>query len=236
MIIVVLWFGGMLVLGQYPVISGPTFIYYLVILYSIINPLKEFSKASYNIPKGLASMERVDKILKAEINIKSPEKPLPINSFEHQIEFKNVSFAYSDKYDAEGKPILHWVLKNINLTIPKGKTIALVGQSGSGKSTLLDLIPRYYDVQEGEILIDGINIKDLSVHNLRQFIGNVNQEAILFNDSFRNNIAFGVDEVSEERIIDAAKIANAHEFILASEKGYDTNIGCLLYTSDAADE
>lgn len=225
MIIVVLWFGGMLVLGQYPVISGPTFIYYLVILYSIINPLKEFSKASYNIPKGLASMERVDKILKAEINIKSPEKPLPINSFEHQIEFKNVSFAYSDKYDAEGKPILHWVLKNINLTIPKGKTIALVGQSGSGKSTLLDLIPRYYDVQEGEILIDGINIKDLSVHNLRQFIGNVNQEAILFNDSFRNNIAFGVDEVSEERIIDAAKIANAHEFILASEKGYDTNIG-----------
>lgn len=225
MIIVVLWFGGMLVLGQYPVISGPTFIYYLVILYSIINPLKEFSKASYNIPKGLASMERVDKILKAEINIKSPEKPLPINSFEHQIKFKNVSFAYSDKYDAEGKPILHWVLKNINLTIPKGKTIALVGQSGSGKSTLLDLIPRYYDVQEGEILIDGINIKDLSVHNLRQFIGNVNQEAILFNDSFRNNIAFGVDEVSEERIIDAAKIANAHEFILASEKGYDTNIG-----------
>jgi putative lipid A export ATP-binding/permease protein msbA len=225
MIIVVLWFGGMLVLGQYPVISGPTFIYYLVILYSIINPLKEFSKASYNIPKGLASMERVDKILKAEINIKSPEKPLSINSFEHQIEFKNVSFAYSDKYDAEGKPILHWVLKNINLTIPKGKTIALVGQSGSGKSTLLDLIPRYYDVQEGEILIDGINIKDLSVHNLRQFIGNVNQEAILFNDSFRNNIAFGVDEVSEERIIDAAKIANAHEFILASEKGYDTNIG-----------
>lgn len=225
MIIVVLWFGGMLVLGQYPVISGPTFIYYLVILYSIINPLKEFSKASYNIPKGLASMERVDKILKAEISIKSPEKPLSINSFEHQIEFKNVCFAYSDKYDAEGKPILHWVLKNINLTIPKGKTIALVGQSGSGKSTLLDLIPRYYDVQEGEILIDGINIKDLSVHNLRQFIGNVNQEAILFNDSFRNNIAFGVDEVSEERIIDAAKIANAHEFILASEKGYDTNIG-----------
>lgn len=225
MIIVVLWFGGMLVLGQYPVISGPTFIYYLVILYSIINPLKEFSKASYNIPKGLASMERVDKILKAEISIKSPEKPLSINSFEHQIEFKNVSFAYSDKYDAEGKPILHWVLKNINLTILKGKTIALVGQSGSGKSTLLDLIPRYYDVQEGEILIDGINIKDLSVHNLRQFIGNVNQEAILFNDSFRNNIAFGVDEVSEERIIDAAKIANAHEFILASEKGYDTNIG-----------
>lgn len=225
MIIVVLWFGGMLVLGQYPVISGPTFIYYLVILYSIINPLKEFSKAGYNIPKGLASMERVDKILKAEISIKSPEKPLSINSFEHQIEFKNVSFAYSDKYDAEGKPILHWVLKNINLTISKGKTIALVGQSGSGKSTLLDLIPRYYDVQEGEILIDGINIKDLSVHNLRQFIGNVNQEAILFNDSFRNNIAFGVDEVSEERIIDAAKIANAHEFILASEKGYDTNIG-----------
>ncbi len=225
MIIVVLWFGGVLVLGQYPVISGPTFIYYLVILYSIINPLKEFSKAGYNIPKGLASMERVDKILKAEIAIKNPEIPVPFQTFEHQIEFRNVSFAYSDEHDAEGNATLHWVLRNINLVIPKGKTIALVGQSGSGKSTLLDLIPRYYDVQEGEILIDGINIKELGVHNLRQFIGNVNQEAILFNDSFRNNIAFGVEDASEERIIDAAKIANAHEFILASERGYDTNIG-----------
>ncbi|MBS6329046.1 MAG: ATP-binding cassette domain-containing protein, partial [Prevotella bivia] len=204
---------------------GPTFIYYLVILYSIINPLKEFSKAGYNIPKGLASMERVDKILKAEIEIKDPEKPSHLDTFEHQIEFRNVSFAYNDERDAEGNPVLHWVLKNINLVIPKGKTIALVGQSGSGKSTLLDLIPRYYDVVEGEILIDGINIKDLGVHNLRQFIGNVNQEAILFNDSFRNNIAFGMEEASDEKIANAAKIANAHEFILASEKGYDTNIG-----------
>ena len=225
MIMVVLWFGGILVLGQYPVISGPTFIYYLVILYSIINPLKEFSKAGYNIPKGLASMERVDKILKAEIEIKDPEKPSHLDTFEHQIEFRNVSFAYNDERDAEGNPVLHWVLKNINLVIPKGKTIALVGQSGSGKSTLLDLIPRYYDVVEGEILIDGINIKDLGVHNLRQFIGNVNQEAILFNDSFRNNIAFGMEGASDEKIANAAKIANAHEFILASEKGYDTNIG-----------
>ncbi|MCR5077592.1 MAG: ABC transporter ATP-binding protein/permease [Prevotella sp.] len=225
MIIVVLWFGGTLVLGQYPVISGPTFIYYLVILYSIINPLKEFSKAGYNIPKGLASMERVDKILKAEIEIQNPEKPVHIDAFEHQIEFRHVSFAYSDEHDADGNPTLHWVLKDINIIIPKGKTIALVGQSGSGKSTLLDLIPRYYDVQEGEILIDGINVKDLGIHDLRQLIGNVNQEAILFNDTFRNNISFGVEGVTDKDIEEAAKIANAHEFILQSEKGYDTNIG-----------
>ncbi len=225
MIVVVLWFGGVLVLGQYPVISGPTFIYYLVILYSIINPLKEFSKAGYNIPKGLASMERVDKILKAEIEINDPEKPVRLDSFEHQIEFRHVSFAYTDEHDAEGNPILHWVLKDINMVIPKGKTVALVGQSGSGKSTLLDLIPRYYDVQEGEILIDGINIKDLGVHDLRMFIGNVNQEAILFNDSFRNNIAFGTEGATDEAIQEAARIANAHEFIINSEKGYDTNIG-----------
>lgn len=225
MIVVVLWFGGVLVLGQYPVISGPTFIYYLVILYSIINPLKEFSKAGYNIPKGLASMERVDKILKAEIEINDPEKPVRLDSFEHQIEFRHVSFAYTDEHDAEGNPILHWVLKDINMIIPKGKTVALVGQSGSGKSTLLDLIPRYYDVQEGEILIDGINIKDLGVHDLRMFIGNVNQEAILFNDTFRNNIAFGTEGVTDEAIQEAARIANAHEFIINSEKGYDTNIG-----------
>ena len=157
MIIVVLWFGGTLVLGQYPVISGPTFIYYLVILYSILNPLKEFSKAGYNIPKGMASMERVDKILMAEVEIKENDNPIHIESFDHEIEFRNVSFAYSDEKDANGQPVKHWVLRNINLVIPKGKTVALVGQSGSGKSTLLDLIPRYYDVQEGEILIDGIN-------------------------------------------------------------------------------
>ena len=214
MIVVVLWFGGMLVLN-YDSISGSTFIYYLVILYSIINPLKEFSKAGYAIPKGLASMERIDKILKAEIAIKDPEKPVQINGFNHQIEFKDVSFKYNEQ----------WVLRHINLVIPKGKTVALVGQSGSGKSTLVDLIPRYYDVQEGEILIDGINIKDLGINSLRELMGNVNQEAILFNDSFRNNIAFGVEDASLEQIEEAAKIANAHEFIMQSEQQYDTNIG-----------
>ena len=220
MIVVVLWFGGTLVLSQNPVISGPTFIYYLVILYSILNPLKEFSRASYNIPKGLASMERVDKILQAEVAISEPEKPIHIKTFEHEIEFRNVSFAYAD----EKTEHLHWVLKDINLVIPKGKTVALVGQSGSGKSTLLDLIPRYYDVQRGEVLIDGINVKNLGVHDLRQLIGNVNQEAILFNDSFRNNISFGV-KANDADIQEAAKIANAHEFIMQSERGYDTNIG-----------
>jgi subfamily B ATP-binding cassette protein MsbA len=214
MIVIVLWFGGVLVLNN-QTISGPTFIYYLVMLYSIINPLKDFSKASYNIPKGLASMERVDKILKAENNIKEPEHPQHIDGFNHQIEFRHVSF----KYDQQ------WVLQDINLTIEKGKTIALVGQSGGGKSTLVDLIPRYYDVQEGEVLIDGINVRDLGIHNLRSLIGNVNQEAILFNDSFYNNISFGVDSATREQVEEAAKIANAHEFIMASEHGYDTNIG-----------
>ena len=214
MIIIVLWFGGILVLN-YGSISGPTFIYYLVILYSIINPLKEFSKASYNIPKGLASMERVDKILKAEVTIKEPEHPKPLIAFEHEIEFRHVSFKYDQR----------WVLKDINLVIPKGKTIALVGQSGSGKSTLLDLIPRYYDVQEGEVLIDGVNVKDVGIHDLRQLIGNVNQEAILFNDTFFNNISFGVEHATQEQVEQAARIANAHDFITQSEKGYDTNIG-----------
>ena len=224
MIIVVLWFGGTLVLGQYPVISGPTFIYYLVILYSILNPLKEFSKAGYNIPKGMASMERVDKILMAEVEIKENDNPIHIESFDHEIEFRNVSFAYSDEKNANGQPVKHWVLRNINLVIPKGKTVALVGQSGSGKSTLLDLIPRYYDVQEGEILIDGINIKNLRLHDLRQLIGNVNQEAILFNDTFKNNITFGVT-ADDRAVEEAARIANAHDFIMQSEKGYATNIG-----------
>ncbi len=214
LIIIVLWVGGILVLDQ-QILSGPTFIYYLVMLYSIINPLKDFSKAGYNIPKGLASMERVDKILKAENTIKEPAQPKHIASFEHQIEFRHVSFRYGEQ----------WVLKDINLVIEKGKTVALVGQSGSGKSTLVDLIPRYYDVQEGEVLIDGINVKDLGIHDLRQLIGNVNQEAILFNDSFRNNITFGVDSATEEQIEQAAHIANAHEFIMQTEHGYDTNIG-----------
>ena len=214
LIIIVLWVGGILVLDQ-QILSGPTFIYYLVMLYSIINPLKDFSKASYNIPKGLASMERVDKILKAENTIKEPANPKHISTFEHQIELRHVSFRYGEQ----------WVLRDINLVIPKGKTIALVGQSGSGKSTLVDLIPRYYDVQQGEVLIDGINVKDLGIHDLRQLIGNVNQEAILFNDSFIGNITFGVDHATQEQVEQAARIANAHEFIMQSEHGYDTNIG-----------
>ena len=224
MIIVVLWFGGTLVLGESPVISGPTFIYYLVILYSILNPLKEISKAGYNIAKGLASMERIDKILMAENTIKEVEQPKHIEAFNHQIEFRNVSFAYDTITKEDGTTEPKWVLRNINLIIPKGKTIALVGQSGSGKSTLLDLIPRYYDVQEGEILIDGINIKELGLHDLRHLIGNVNQEAILFNDTFKNNISFGV-AADDNGIVEAAKIANAHDFISQTEKGYKTNIG-----------
>ena len=214
MIVIVLWFGGMLVLGGNG-LSGPTFIYYMVILYSIINPLKEFSKASYNIPKGLASMERIDKILKAENTIREKPQPVRVAGFNSKIEFRDVSFRYGEK----------WVLRHINLTIEKGKTVAIVGQSGGGKSTLVDLIPRYYDVQEGEVLIDGVNVKDMAIHDLRQLIGNVNQEAILFNDSFRNNISFGVDGATQEQIEAAARIANAHDFIMETEHGYDTNIG-----------
>ena len=214
MIVIVLWFGGIMVLRSH-VMSGPTFIYYLVMLYSIINPLKDFSKAGYNIPKGLASMERIDRILQAEVEIHNCENPVHISSLEHQIEFRHVSF----KYDQQ------WILRDINLVIPKGKTIAIVGQSGSGKSTMLDLIPRYYDVQEGEVLIDGINVKDLGIHDLRQLIGNVNQEAILFNDSFYNNITFGVENATRQEVEQAAKIANAYEFITESEHGFDTNIG-----------
>lgn len=214
LIVIVLWFGGVLVLNNMT-LSGPTFIYYLIILYSIINPLKEFSKAGYNIPKGLASMERVDKILMAENDIKEPAEPAASAGFNSKIEFRNVSFRYAEK----------WILRNINLTVEKGKTVALVGQSGGGKSTLVDLIPRYYDVQEGEVLIDGVNVKDMGIHDLRSLIGNVNQEAILFNDTFFNNISFGVDSATREEVEAAAKIANAHEFIMASENGYDTNIG-----------
>ena len=216
LIVLVLWFGGSLILGEQSSIDAPTFIFYMVILYSVINPLKEFSKAGYNIPKGLASMERVDKILKAENPIKEIANPKVLDNLNDKIELKNISFSYDGT---------HQVLKNINITIPKGKTIALVGQSGSGKSTLVDLLPRYHDIQEGEILIDGINIKELRIANLRSLIGNVNQEAILFNDSFFNNIAFGVENATLEQVIAAAKIANAHDFIMETEKGYDTNIG-----------
>ncbi|MEE1091641.1 MAG: ABC transporter ATP-binding protein [Prevotella sp.] len=224
MIVIVLWFGGVLVLNNMT-LSGPTFIYYLVILYSIINPLKEFSKAGYNIPKGLASMERVDKILMAVNDIKEPDQPVHISDLKEKIEFRNVSFGYRQA-GAEGEEgEVVYVLKDINLTIEKGKTVALVGQSGGGKSTLVDLIPRYYDVQKGEVLIDGINVKDLGIHDLRQLIGNVNQEAILFNDSFFNNISFGVENATMDDVKEAARIANAHEFISASENGYDTMVG-----------
>ena len=214
MIVIVLWFGGVLVLSHRS-IDGPSFIYYMTILYSIINPLKDFSRAGYNIPKGLASMERVDKILMAEVTIREPERPVHLRSFERDIAFRDVSFKYGE----------HWVLRHINLTIPKGKTVALVGQSGGGKSTLVDLIPRYYDVQEGEVLIDGVNVRQLGIHDLRQRIGNVNQEAILFNDTFYNNITFGVENATREDVERAARIANAYDFIMESEQGFDTNIG-----------
>ena len=215
LIVIVLWFGGTLILQNNSTITAPSFIFYLVMLYSLINPLKEFSKASYNIPKGLASMERVDKILMAENKMPVVANPVHIGPLKDKIEFKNVSFKYDTK----------WVLKDINLTIEKGKTIALVGQSGSGKSTMVDLIPRYHDVQEGEILIDGVNVKATTLHDLRSIMGNVNQEAILFNDTFFNNISFGVENATLEQVIEAAKIANAHDFIMASENGYDTMIG-----------
>lgn len=216
MIMIVLWFGGTLILSERAPIDASTFIYYMTILYSVLAPLKEFSRASYNIPKGLASMERVDKIMNAVNDITEPAEPEDIEGFNEEICFKGVSFSYED-----GKEVLH----EIDLTIPKGKTVALVGQSGSGKSTLVDLIPRYYDVNAGSITLDGKDIRDLRVKDLRSLIGNVNQEAILFNDTIFNNIAFGVEGATMEQVIAAAKIANAHEFIMEKEDGYQTNIG-----------
>ena len=216
LIVLVLWFGGLLILGDGTSMEASTFIFYMVILYSIINPLKDFAKAGYNIPKGLASMERVNKILKAENPIKEPVNPLPLHGMNDRIEFKDLSFSYDGKRE---------VLKHVNLMVPKGQTIALVGQSGSGKSTLVDLLPRYHDVQLGEITIDGVNIKNFRIHDLRALIGNVNQEAILFNDTFFNNIAFGVENATMEQVVEAAKIANAHDFIMETELGYQTNIG-----------
>ena len=216
MIMIVLWFGGTLILSDKAPIDAPTFIFYMVILYSVLNPLKEFARAGYNIPKGLASMERVDKILKAENNIKEKPDAVRIEEFTDRIEFRDVCFRYED-----GKE----VLKHISLTVPKGKTVALVGQSGSGKSTLVDLIPRYHDVTSGAIFIDGKDVRDVKIKDLRSLIGNVNQEAILFNDTIFNNIAFGVEGATMEQVVAAAKIANAHDFIMEKEEGYDTNIG-----------
>ncbi len=216
MIMIVLWFGGTLILSDNSPIDAPSFIFYMVILYSVLHPLKEFSKAGYNIPRGLASIERLDKIMLAENNIKEPAAPAEFKGFNDKIEFKGVYFSYED-----GKE----VLTDIDMTIPKGKMIALVGQSGSGKSTLVDLIPRYHDVREGSITLDGTDIRDYRIKDLRSIIGNVNQEAILFNDTIFNNIAFGVENASMEDVIAAAKIANAHDFIMEKEEGYMTNIG-----------
>ena len=216
MVMTVLWFGGTLILGEHSPIDAPSFIFYMIMLYSVLNPLKELSKAGYNIPKGLASLERLEMILNAENNIQDPEKPAVFNGFREKIEFKNVCFSYD-----KGREIL----SDINLSIQKGTMIAVVGQSGSGKSTLVDLIPRFHDVTSGEITLDGINIKDYRLHDLRSIIGNVNQEAILFNDTIFNNIAFGVEGATMEQVIEAAKIANAHDFIMEKKDGYNTNIG-----------
>lgn len=213
-IAIVLWFGGSLILGSSNIIDAATFIYYLTIFYSIINPAKEFSRSAYTVQRGLASMDRIDKILDAESPIQDPEKPKELK-FNEKIEYKDVWFKYEND----------WVIKGVNLTIEKGKTIALVGQSGSGKSTMADLLPRFYDIQKGSICVDNTNIKDFKIHELRSLMGNVNQESILFNDTFYNNISFGVKEATKSQIIEAAKVANAHEFIMATEHGYDTNIG-----------
>ena len=214
-IAILLWFGGVIIVGENSSIDAAGFIYFLIIFYSIINPAKDLSRATYGIRKGMASLERIDKILNTENNIPEPKKPVEITGFHDKIEFKNMSFRYQSE----------WVLQDIDLVVPKGKTVALVGQSGSGKTTLIDLFPRFYDVKKGEILLDGVNIKKIKSHDIRKLIGNVNQEAILFNDSFFNNIAFGVEHATLEQVIEAAKIANAHEFIEATEHGYETTIG-----------
>ena len=215
LIVAVLWFGGTLILNETSMVDASSFIFYLVILYSLINPLKEFTKAGYNIPKGLASMERVDAILKAENNLTEKENPVKLDGFNDRIEFHDVSFSY------DTRP----VLEGINLTIRKGQTIALAGQSGSGKSTLVDLIPRFRDVNSGSVTIDGVDVRDVALRDLRALMGNVNQEAILFNDTFYNNITFGVGSATMEEVVAAAKIANAHEFIMETEHGYQTYIG-----------
>lgn len=216
MIAIVLWFGGTLILGDHAVIDAPSFMAYMAILYSVIQPIKDLSKAAYSIPKGLASMDRINVILDAENNIAEPSRPVSLKSFEKSIEFRNVHFRYES-----GREVLH----GIDLTIPKGHNVAIVGASGAGKSTLADLIPRFYDPDEGSISIDGIDIRDVSTRDLRALMGNVNQDPILFNDTIFNNIAFGVENATMEQVVAAAKIANAHEFIITKPEGYDTCIG-----------
>ena len=214
-IAIVLWFGGTLILGGHSSITAPKFIYYMVVFYNIINPAKDLSKASYAIQRGMASMQRIDKILLADNPIKSPEHPAPLKQMEHGIQYKDVKFRYGDA----------WVIDGVTLDIKRGQTVALVGQSGSGKTTMADLLPRFYDVESGSISIDGTDIRQFNVSDLRSLMGNVNQEAILFNDSFYNNITFGVDNATREEVEEAARIANAYDFIMASEQGFDTNIG-----------
>lgn len=214
-IAIVLWFGGALILKGNSVINAGEFIYYLIIFYSIINPAKDLTKAAYTIQRGLAAMERVDKILSTENPIKNPENPVSNVALNHSIEYRDIWFKYNED----------WIIKGVNLSIKKGQTVALVGQSGSGKSTMADLLPRFYDVNKGGIYIDGIDIKDMKVFDLRSMMGNVNQEAILFNDTFYNNITFGVTDATKEQVEEAARIANAHDFIMATENGYDTSIG-----------
>ncbi len=216
MIAIVLWFGGTLIIGERSVIDAPTFIFYVVILYSVIQPIKDFSKAAYGIPKGLASMDRIDAILNAVNNIPEPETPVRLEGFRNGVEFKGVSFHYEDGRE---------VLRDIDLVIPKGRTVAIVGASGSGKSTMVDLIPRFYDVSAGSITVDGVDVKELSLRDLRGLIGYVNQDPILFNDTIFNNIAFGVENADRASVEAAARIANAHDFIMEKEEGYDTNIG-----------
>jgi len=215
LVVIVVWFGGTLILSDNSELSGPEFMAYLGIFYQIINPAKAFTNALYSIQKGLAAMDRIDLILLADVTIREKENALPVTTLKSKIEYRNVSFAYNDKF----------VLKDVSVIIPKGSTVAIVGQSGSGKTTFVDLLPRFYDVVEGEILIDGVDIRDLKIHDLRSLMGNVNQEAILFNDTIYNNIAFGVEKTTPEQVIAAAKVANAHDFIMETEKGYDTVIG-----------